>query len=314
MKICITGGAGFIGSNLSLFYTSQNHEVFSIDNLITGSLDNIKSLESNPLFHFIQADIINFNFSQIPQCDIVYHLACPASPIQYKKFPLETLLVSSEGTRKVLEFVKSSNSHIFVLASTSEVYGDPIEHPQKETYWGNVNPSGIRSCYDEGKRYAEAITMTMFRLYKLDVRIARIFNTYGPLMEKNDGRVVSNFIMQALKKRPITIYGDGQQTRSFCYVSDMVQGLHLLGTVKNLSGNTVNLGNPDEYSILELAKIIKKTIKTSSKIIYNPIDEDDPKKRNPDISKANRLLHWNPVVPFSQGLLKTITYFKNKYL
>jgi nucleoside-diphosphate-sugar epimerase len=322
MKILITGGAGFIGSNLTAFHLNKGDEVFVIDNLITGSERNIKFFRINKKYHFYNNDIIDFPFS-LPlearrakwgilnsKFDIIYHLASPASPIQYKKHPIETLRANSEGTQRVLEFMKKTNSKTFVLASTSEVYGDPNIHPQPESYWGNVNPVGCRSCYDEGKRYAEAITMSYFRKYKLDLRIARIFNTYGPNMEVLDGRVISNFIVQALKNDPITIYGQGKQTRSFCFVSDMVKALYSLGTTPKISGEIINLGNPEEYTIFQLAKIIKKHTTSSSKIINKPIEGDDPKQRQPDISKAKRLLKWHPVVKLTDGLEKTINYFK----
>lgn len=318
MNILITGGAGFIGSNLTAFHLEKNDIVFVIDNLITGSKKNIEPFLKNKNFHFYQLDIITFNlprrqagFSlQASHFDLVYHLASPASPIQYKKYPIETLLTNSQGTYNLLQFLKKSRSKNFVLASTSEVYGDPLVHPQKEDYWGNVNPNGIRSCYDESKRFAEALTMNYFRKYHLNIRIARIFNTYGPNMERNDGRVVSNFIIEALTNKPIIIYGDGKQTRSFCYVSDMIEGLYLLATKPDLEGTIINLGNPNEKSILELAKIIKKLTKSNSKIIFQSIEEDDPKKRKPDISKAKKLLGWNAKVSIEEGLIKTIDYFK----
>lgn len=315
MKILITGGAGFIGSHLLEFYLKKNCEVFVIDNLITGSKENIKELLKNPRFHFYQEDLLSFQFSVFSfQFDTIYHLASPASPIQYKKYPIETLRVNSEGTYRLLEFMKQSKSNIFVLASTSEVYGDPEEHPQSESYWGNVNPHGVRSCYDEGKRFAEAISMTYFRKYNLDVRIARIFNTYGPRMEKNDGRVVSNFIMQALTNEPLTVYGEGKQTRSFCYVSDMVDGLYTLGITPSIAGKVINLGNPDEYTISEFAKLIQKLTKSSSSIINKSIGEDDPRRRKPDISKAKKILYWSPKIHFEKGLEQTISYFKQQYI
>jgi len=315
MKILITGGAGFIGSNLSEYHLKKNDEVFVIDNYITGSKENIKELLKNSHFHFYQEDLLAFNFSLLTSnFDIIYHLASPASPVQYKKYPLETLRVNSEGTRRLLEFMRDKKCKVFVLASTSEVYGDPKVHPQPESYWGHVNPVGCRSCYDEGKRFAEALTISYFRKYNLDLRIARIFNTYGPNMEKHDGRVISNFIMQALTNEPITVYGKGNQTRSFCYVSDMVNALYSLAVKKQIAGEIINLGNPEEYSILELASIIKKETASQSKIITKPIDEDDPKQRQPDISKAKKILGWEPNIPFLEGLGKTITYFKNRFL
>lgn len=319
MKILITGGAGFIGSHLAGFHLNKNDEVYVIDNLLTGSEKNIQTYINNKNFHFYKNDVLDFKFSILPSTslrasnfafDMIYHLASPASPIQYKKYPIETLLVNSEGTRKLLDFMIKSKSKKFVLASTSEVYGDPLVNPQPETYWGNVNPVGCRSCYDESKRYAEALTMAYYNKYGLDLRIARIFNTYGPNMEIHDGRVVSNFIVQALKNQPITVYGNGEQSRSFCFVSDMIDALYSLGTTSNLNGSIINLGNPEEFSILRLAEIIKKQTNSSSEIVMESIEEDDPKLRKPDISKANRLLNWQPKVKFKEGLEKTIEYFK----
>lgn len=313
MNILITGGAGFIGSNLAAFHLLKHDHIYVIDNLLTGSKKNIEPLQDNANFTFINADITNCEFSQLPPCDIVYNLASPASPIQYKKFPIETMMTNSIGTKNVLEFFRSSGSKVFVESSTSETYGDPLVHPQVETYWGNVNPIGVRSCYDESKRFAEALIMSYYRKYNLNMRIARIFNTYGPNMEENDGRVVSNFIMQALTKKPITVYGDGTQTRSFCYVSDMVQALYSLATTQNIAGQIINLGNPNEKTINELADLIKNMTKTPSEIIHKPIDEDDPKKRKPDITKAQQLLNWQPKILLENGLTNTITYFKERF-
>jgi len=311
MKVLITGGAGFIGSNLVDLHLKNNDSVYVVDNLITGAKKNIKSFLKNKNFHFYQSDILTFNFSFLTfNFDIVYHLASPASPVQYKKYPIETLLTNSQGTDNLIQFFKKSGSKSFILASTSEVYGDPLVHPQTEDYWGNVNPNGIRSCYDEGKRFAEALAMNYFRKYQLNIRIARIFNTYGPKMEKYDGRVISNFIIQSLTNQPITVYGDGRQTRSFCYISDMIKGLFLLATKNKLAGSVVNLGNSDEKSILDIAKLIKSMTKSQSKIIFKSIEADEPKKRKPNISKAKKLLGWQPYVALEKGLLKTISYFK----
>lgn len=310
MKILITGVAGFIGSNLLEFFLSQNHEVIGIDNYITGSKKNIEQFKDHPLFHFFEKDLLDFDTENLDAIDIIYHLASPASPPQYKKYSIETLLVNSLGTKKMLDVLKKNPSATFVLASTSEVYGNPMEHPQTETYWGNVNPVGERSCYDEAKRFAEAISTAYFRKHSLDIRIARIFNTYGPRMEKNDGRVISNFVNQALENMPLTIYGDGSQTRSFCYVSDMVQALHLLGTTKQLQGEIINLGNPQEKTILEIARLIQTMTKTQSQITFQEKDADDPERRKPDITKAQRLLQWNPEISLEDGLAKTIEYFK----
>jgi nucleoside-diphosphate-sugar epimerase len=314
MNVLIAGGAGFIGSNLVKFHLDQSDTVYAIDNLITGTTTNIDSSFKNENFHFIQDDIASYNFAKLPRFDLVYHLASPASPIQYKKHPLETLKANSLGTLNLLNFFLESHSGSFVLASTSETYGDPLIHPQTEEYWGNVNPIGIRSCYDESKRFAESLAMTFFRLHHLNIRIARIFNTYGEKMEKNDGRVVSNFIFQAISNQPITVYGQGTQTRSFCYVSDMVKGLHLLGTVPNIAGQVINLGNPNEKSILQLANLIKELTKSNSSIVFHPIDDDDPQKRRPDINKAKKILGWTPQVSLKEGLLKTIIFFRERYL
>lgn len=314
MNILITGGAGFIGSHLTKYYLEKDAVVYIIDNLITGSLLNIDALKGNSNFHYIEADATTYDYSQLPEIDIAYHLASPASPIQYKKYPVETMLVNSRGTHKILESVRVGNIKRFVLASTSETYGDPAIHPQTEDYWGNVNPVGVRACYDEAKRFAEAITMTYFRKYGVDVRIARIFNTYGPHMEKEDGRVVSNFVMQAITNNPLTIYGDGTQTRSFCFVSDLVRGFYALGNVPNINGEIINLGNPDERSMKELAELVKTITGTSSDIIYQQIDADDPKKRKPDITKAKNLLQWQPEIPLERGLEQTVAYFKERFL
>lgn len=311
MHILITGGAGFIGSHLSKHYIQSGHRVTVIDNLITGSPHNIADLPSDK-FRFIQEDVLQFPFESLPNdIDIAFHLASPASPIQYKKYPVETLRVNAEGTYRLLAWAQTRKTTRVVLASTSEVYGDPLEHPQRETYFGNVNPSGERSCYDEAKRYAEAMTMTYARTFGLPVRIARIFNTYGPHMERQDGRVVSNFITQALAGSPITIYGDGSQTRSFCYVSDLVAGLALLGETPNIDGEIINLGNPVEKTVSEIAEMIKTMTQSSSPIIHEPIGADDPKKRKPDITKATARLGWEPRVSLAEGLAKTIAYFSS---
>jgi len=310
MNILITGGAGFIGSHLTRHYTDLGHFVTVVDNLITGSTDNLSGLSSS-LLTFIEKDVATYDLSDLPEMDIAYNLASPASPIQYKKHPIETMRANAEGSYHLLESARNGNIKRIVLASTSEVYGDPLEHPQKETYWGNVNSIGVRSCYDEAKRYAEAITMTYHMKHQTPVRIARIFNTYGPHMEHNDGRVVSNFINQALKNDPITIYSDGTQTRSFCYVSDLVRGLVALGETPQIDGEVINLGNPNEKTVKELAEQIKTMTGSSSEITLNPIGEDDPKKRKPDITKATKLLQWTPQVSLEDGLKQTIEYFKN---
>lgn len=311
MKILIAGGAGFIGSHLTKYYLKNNHSVTVIDNFITGSKDNLKDIINNKLFRLIEADLINFNYQDLPRFDIVYDLASPASPAIFEKLSFEIIKVNSFGLINLLTFFLRSKSKVFVFASTSEVYGDPLVNPQPETYFGNVHTTGPRSAYDEGKRFAEAIIAAYLRKYSLDIRIARIFNTYGPFMNKNDGRFISNFINQALDNKPITVYGDGSQTRSACYISDMISGLVKLGETKNLKGEIINLGNPDERKVLDIAKLIKKLINSQSKIIFLPIGIDDPKKRCPDINKAKKILDWKPKINLEKGLKLTIKYFKN---
>jgi nucleoside-diphosphate-sugar epimerase len=314
MNILICGGAGFIGSHVAKHHKKHGDTVYIIDNLITGRKENIADLRNDAAVTFYEEDIVSFDFSSIGACDVVYNLASPASPIQYKKYPIKTMMANAEGSRNVLEYVRKYPKTVYLYASTSEVYGDPLEHPQKETYWGNVNPHGVRSCYDEAKRYGEALAMSYVRMYNLNVRIARIFNTYGPYMEQNDGRVVSNFITQALSNNPITIYGDGSQTRSFCYVDDMVDGLTSFALSRVCQkGEVVNIGNPEEHTISWLAQKVKEHVKSNSEITYTPIDEDDPTKRKPDISKAKQILNWNPKTSLDEGLDKTISYFKQLY-
>lgn len=310
MKILITGGAGFIGSHLSLFLLDKGHEVFVVDNLITGLKRNVLPIIEHPLFHFYEADIITDSLDMIPEVDTIFHLASPASPVQYQKFAIQTLRTNAEGTYRVLEYARRNPKTVFLLASTSEVYGDPLEHPQTEEYWGNVNPNGNRSCYDEAKRYAEAITFSYHRTYNMDIRVARIFNTYGPNMDVNDGRIISNFIAQSLTNSPLTVHGDGSQTRSLCYVSDMVQGLTSFAFKEGLSGEVINIGNSHEQTVLEIAHIIKDMTNSTSEIRYTPIDEDDPKRRRPDITKAKNKLNWQPSMSLADGLAKTIAYFK----
>lgn len=311
MKILITGGSGFIGSCLTKLHLSKNDQVTVVDNFITGSKKNLESEANNDNLKIIKADIIHFDFSIFPTFDIIYDLASPASPKDFGTLSIEILKANSVGLMNVLDFFVKSNSKIFVFSSTSEVYGDPLEHPQKESYFGHVNPVGLRSCYDEGKRFAESLSMTYFRKYKKDVRIARIFNTYGPYMKKDDGRVVSNFVNQAINDQPLTIYGDGSQTRSFCYVSDMVEGLYLLATTQNCAGEIINIGNPNETTILQIANTIKKLIQSRSKLVFKTIGQDDPKKRCPDITKAKKILNWQPKINLEDGLKKTIKYFEN---
>ncbi|MFN3659733.1 MAG: GDP-mannose 4,6-dehydratase [Brevinematales bacterium] len=313
-KVFITGVAGFIGSNLACFFLKKNWEVWGIDNLITGSLENIKQILNNSLFHFLQADLLKIKLEKVlnnVSFDLIYHLASPASPYQYRQFPIETLKVNSLGTLSLLEFMKFSKSKVFVFASSSEVYGDPLIHPQKEDYWGNVNPLGWRACYDEGKRFGETICFNYFKKYDLDIRIARIFNTYGPNMKKSDGRVIANFIVQALQNKDITVYGTGEETRSFCYISDMIFALYLMGE-KLIKGEVINLGNNQEKKIIEIAQLIKKMTNSSSKIVHLSPLPDDPKITKPDITKAKKLLGWQPKISLEKGLKLTINYFKNQ--
>jgi len=311
MNILITGGSGFIGSHLSKFHLAKNDKVIVIDNFVTGSKKNLKSEINNKNLKIIEEDVTNFDFSNLPSFDIIYDLASPASPKDFINLSIEILKANSLGLMNILDFFIKSNSKTLVFSSTSEVYGDPLEHPQKESYFGHVNPVGLRSCYDEGKRFAEALMMAYFRRYKKDIRIARIFNTYGPYMRKDDGRVISNFVNQAINNQPLTVYGNGAQTRSLCYVLDMVEGLYSLASAKNLSGEIINIGNPNEKTILEIADIIKKLTKSQSEIVFKSIGQDDPKKRCPDITKAKKLLNWQPKVNLEKGLIKTIEYFKN---
>ncbi len=311
MKILILGGAGFIGSHLTKYFLKKNHQIYVIDNLITGNKNNLKEFLNYKNLIFIKRDIINYNFHNLPKFDLIYDLASPASPNLFKELSLEILRANSIGVFNLLEFFLKSKSKTLIFASTSEVYGDPLVSPQKETYFGNVNPNGIRSVYDESKRFAEAALLAYMRKFNLDIRIARIFNTYGPFMDKNDGRVISNFINQAINNKPITVYGEGQQTRSCCYIDDLINGLVKFGETKNLKGEIINLGNPDERKIIDIAFLIKKLTNSKSKIVFKPLPEDDPKSRLPDISKAKELLNWQPKISLKEGLIKTINYFKN---
>ena len=307
MKALITGGAGFIGSHLCDFLLARQCQVICLDNLLTGQMGNIDHLVKNKSFTFLSQDITSALAIE-SDIDFIFHLASPASPREFQRLPLETMKACSLGTLNALELAKDKRAR-FLLASTSEVYGDPLEHPQKEEYWGNVNPVGPRSVYDEAKRFAEALTMAYHRQFHLDTRIARIFNTYGPRMKQEDGRVVPSFIVQALQGKPLTIFGDGTQTRSFCYISDLVEGLYKLA----LSGiNTpINLGNPDEITVISLANRILKFTGSKSKTQNLPLPEDEPKVRQPDISKAKELLQWQPEIPLEKGLKKTISWFQN---
>jgi len=303
--ILVTGGAGFIGSWLCESLLEKGYQVVCVDSLITGEKGNIEGLMGNENFRFIQHDIAKP--LEIKGIEYVFHLASPASPVDYYKFPLETMLVNSLGTLNMLELARKQDAK-FLLASTSEVYGDPEEHPQREDYWGNVNPVGKRSCYDESKRFAEALSMVYFRKYGVGVKIARIFNTYGPRMRKDDGRAVPNFITQALQGKDITVYGDGNQTRSFCYVSDMVEGIETV-MFKAKAGDVFNLGNPEEFKIIEFARLVKELTGSESNIAFMNLPEDDPKKRRPDITKAKKL-GWEPKTDIKTGLEKTIEWFR----
>lgn len=307
--VLVTGGAGFLGSHLCKFLIDKGHRVICVDNFFTGKRRNIKELKDNPNFRIIPHDIVEPLSGKIKEhVDEIYNLACPASPIHYQFDAIETIKANTQGVINVLEFAKINGSKV-LQASTSEIYGDPEVHPQIETYRGNVNNLGPRACYDEGKRVAETLFMDYHRKYGLNIKIVRIFNTYGPNMDENDGRVISNFIIQAIKNREITIYGDGTQTRSFCYVSDLVEGIYLTMESNSFIG-PVNLGNPTELTMLEIAdKIILLTGSNSPKI-FRPLPIDDPKQRRPDIELAKKKLNWQPAVNLEQGLMKTIEYFR----
>lgn len=306
--ILVSGGAGFIGSHLCRFLLGQKNRVICLDNLFSGRLENIKDLKANKFFQFVKHDII-LPFSTASKIDKIYNLACIASPIGYQNRPLETLLVSSVGVKNMLDLALKKKAK-FLQTSTSEVYGDPLEHPQKETYWGNVNPIGLRSCYDEGKRFAESLVMTYNRKFNLNTKIVRIFNTFGPNMHPSDGRVISNFLSQALANKPVTIYGQGLQTRSFCYVDDLVRGLALM--MKSPEAGPINLGNPGEFTILKLAKTIIKITRSKSKIIFQDLPADDPTRRRPDISLAKKKLNWSPKISLTEGLRLSLPYFKSQ--
>jgi len=305
-RILITGGAGFLGSHLCDRFIGEGHEVVCIDNLITGNRDNIAHLFGDPKFKFIHHDVTEYLYVAGP-LDYVLHLASPASPIDYLELPIQTLKVGAMGTHKVLGLAKDKKARFF-LASTSEVYGDPLVHPQPESYWGNVNPIGPRGVYDEAKRFAEALVMAYHRVHKMETRIARIFNTYGPRMRPQDGRVVSNFIMQALRGEPLTVYGDGSQTRSFCYADDLVEAIARL--LFSDETQPVNIGNPLEMSVLELAKLVQEISGSEVGIVMEPLPTDDPKVRQPDISRARETLGWEPQVSLREGLARTIEHFK----
>jgi dTDP-glucose 4,6-dehydratase len=307
-RVLITGGAGFIGSHLCERFLDDGHEVICMDNLVTGSADNIAHLFPNSRFSFVPQDVTNYIYVK-GRLDIILHFASPASPIDYLELPIQTLKVGSLGTHKALGLAKEKNARL-LLASTSEVYGDPLVHPQKEDYWGNVNPIGPRGVYDEAKRFAEAMTMAYHRVHGVQTRIVRIFNTYGPRMRLRDGRVVPNFISQALKGEDLTVYGDGSQTRSFCFVSDLVEGIVRL--LHSDHDGPMNVGNPQELTVLEFAHKIIELTGSKSKVAYKPLPLDDPKVRQPDITLARQLLGWEPKVSLQEGLEKTIGYFKDK--
>ncbi len=318
MFILVAGGAGFLGSWLCERLLKDSHRVLCVDNLLSGRKVNIKHLLSHKNFTFWQDDINSEAFvkktTKLKTIDEIYHLASPASPNKnspksYRQYPIETLLVNSQGTYHLLELAKFQKAK-FLYASSSEIYGEPLEHPQKETYFGNVNPNGPRSCYDEGKRFGEAMTFSYFRKYGTDARIVRIFNTYGPRMDAQDGRVVSNFIVSALKNKPVTVYGTGQQTRSFCYVSDLIDGLVKTMTKEKTEGEVFNLGNDGEFSILELVDIIEKLLSIKLSRNFLPLPTDDPTRRRPDLTKAREVLSYNPKVSLKDGLEKTIDFFK----
>jgi len=307
-RVLITGGAGFLGSHLCDKFLSKGYHVTCMDNLITGSVDNIAHHIGNQNFHFIQHDVTEYMYIQ-GELDYLLHFASPASPIDYLKVPIQTLKVGSLGTHKALGLAKAKGAR-FLLASTSEVYGDPLIHPQTEDYWGNVNPIGVRGVYDEAKRFAEAITMAYHRYHNVETRIVRIFNTYGTRMRVEDGRAIPAFVSQALRGEPMTVFGDGSQTRSVCYVDDLVEGIYRL--LLSDCTDPVNIGNPDELTMLELAEEIQQLTNTTSKIVFKELPLDDPKVRQPDIAKAKELLDWTPSVQRKEGLLKTISYFAQK--
>jgi dTDP-glucose 4,6-dehydratase len=304
----ITGAAGFLGSHLTDLLIDRGHKVIGIDNFVTGAVENIDHLSGNQNFKFIQQDVTEFIFLH-GKVDYVWHFASPASPIDYLELPIQTLKVGSLGTHKALGLAKDKGAR-FLIASTSEIYGDPLEHPQKETYWGNVNTIGPRGCYDESKRFAESLTMAYHREHKIETRIVRIFNTYGPRMRLRDGRVVPAFVSQALSGKPLTVFGKGKQTRSFCYCSDLIEGIYRL--MMSNTNEPVNIGNPRELTILEFAKEIIRATGSKSKIVFKQLPQDDPKQRQPDITRARTLLDWEPKVELQEGLRRTIEYFTGR--
>ncbi len=308
MRILVTGAAGFLGSHFAEKYLDAGHEILALDNFYTGKRDNISHLQANPRFEVLRHDITQ---PLIVEVDAIANFACPASPIQYQRYPVQTIKTSVVGMTNMLGLAKRLKVKI-LQASTSEVYGDPTISPQSEDYWGNVNPIGIRACYDEGKRVAETLMFDYNRQYGVEIKVARIFNTYGPRMAIDDGRVVTNFVAQALRGEPITIYGDGSQTRSFCYVDDLIKGLSaLFDSPKDVIG-PVNVGNPKEFTILQLAEIVKRLTNSNSEIVSKPLPQDDPKQRKPDITKAKEVLGWSPEVALEDGLIKTIEYLRTQ--
>ena len=306
MRFLLTGAAGFLGSHLSTKLIKSGHQVIGLDDLSTGSIKNIEMLLGNPNFTFVEHDVRTACKEKV---DAILNFACPASPVNYQKDPVRTIETNFLGMINLLHLANETGARI-IQASTSEIYGDPTQSPQKESYWGNVNPIGIRSCYDEGKRAAETLCFDYRRQYNLDTRVIRIFNTYGPNMAIGDGRVVSNFIVQALRNEPIYIFGDGKQSRSFCYVSDLVEGIYKLVQLDKNPDTPINLGNPNEFTILELAKVVIEITNSKSEIVNNPLPQDDPKQRCPDISLAKSILNWKPTIELREGIEKTTAYFK----
>jgi dTDP-glucose 4,6-dehydratase len=307
-RVLITGGAGFLGSHLCEKFLNEDYEVIVMDNLLTSTIDNVSHLFGHDNFTFIKYNVVNYIYVE-GKIDLILHFACPASPIDYIKHPIHTMKVDSLGTLNSLGLAKNKKSR-YIFASTSEIYGSAQIHPQKESYWGNVNPVGPRSVYDEAKRFSEAMSMAYHREYDIDVRIARIFNTYGPNMRPDDGRVISSFIVNALKNKPLEVFGDGLQTRSFCYVDDLIEGIFGLSVHENLNGEIFNLGNPEEIKIIDLAKLIIEITGSKSEIINKQLPEDDPPVRKPDIDKANKIINWYPKTELKEGLNKTVKYFK----
>ncbi len=308
MKIVVTGGAGFVGSNLCARLLQEGHAVLCVDNYITGSARNIEDLRNHPNFTYLQQDVTQpFSFN----AEAIFHLASPASPVGYMNHPIETIMANSQGTYQMLEQARKQNA-LFLISSTSEIYGDPLVHPQTEDYWGNVNPIGPRACYDESKRLGETLTMEFYRQYTTNTRIVRIFNTYGPNSQPDDGRMIPNFIMQALKNEALTIYGDGSKTRSICYVSDLVDGLMRAMFQPGTTGEVFNLGNPEEHTVLEYAQTIIRLCNASSEILYESSRVDDPERRRPNISKAQQVLGWQVQVGMEEGLRRTIDWFRSR--